>query len=136
MLTNRLPLKYRSAVRFLIIGTIGTAVQYGLYWVLLWVTDRWWPEAALATACFTLAYAVEMTMNYFLTTWYTFSSRPSLKNAGGFVSGRVANYFIQIVLLQGFIWLGQTEQVAGILSIVVAGVINYFIVKLSFKQPH
>lgn len=120
-------------VRFIIVGTSGTGIQYGLYYLLLMLVEHLWPEAELVTACFSLAYVLEVITNYFLTSLYTFEQRPSLKNAGGFASGRIFNYFVQIGLLQ-LCLLCMSDEWAGAVAIVIAGVINYFVMKFFFKK--
>ena len=127
-LTGLLPKKYRSAVRFVLVGVTGTGMQYGIYYMLLGVFQQHWPEVTLLTSlAFTIGFVVEMVSNYFLTSFYTFRVRPSLKNAGGFLIGRTLNYFIQIGLLNILIWLHMSEEWAGLTAIALAGVINYFV---------
>ena len=127
-LTGRLPLKYRSAVRFVLVGAFGTGLQYGIYYLLLDVFQRQWPEVAILTSlAFTIGFVMEMICNYFLTSFYTFKVRPTWKNAGGFLFGRAINYVIQLLLLNLLIWLHLSEEWSGIVAIALAGVINYFI---------
>ena len=127
-LTGRLPLKYRSAVRFVFVGAFGTGLQYGIYYLLLDVFQRQWPEVAILTSlAFTIGFVMEMSCNYFLTSFYTFKVRPTWKNAGGFLFGRAINYVIQLLLLNLLIWLHLSEEWSGIVAIALAGVINYFI---------
>ncbi len=134
-LTGRLPIKYRSAVRFALVGAFGTGLQYGIYYLLLDVFQRQWPEISLLTSvAFTVGFVVEMICNYFLTSFYTFRTRPSWKNAGGFLFGRGVNYIIQMVFLNVLIWLQISEQWAGILAIALAGIINYFILLPFYKE--
>ena len=134
-LTGRLPMKYRSAVRFVLVGAIGTGVQYGIYYILLGVFQYKWPEVVVLTSlAFTIGFVVEMVLNYFMTSFYTFRVRPSLKNAGGFIIGRTLNYFIQIGLLNILIWLHMSEEWAGLTAIALAGVINYFVLLPFYKD--
>ena len=134
-LTGRLPLKYRSAIRFVLVGAFGTGLQYGVYYLLLDVFQRQWPDVGILTSlAFTIGFVVEMICNYFLTSFYTFRVKPSLKNAGGFLFGRAINYVIQMLLLYVLIWLHISEQWAGIMAIALAGVINYFILLPFYKD--
>ena len=134
-LTGRLPLKYRSAVRFVFVGTFGTGVQYGIYYLLLDIFQRQWPEVGILTSvAFTAGFLIEMVCNYFLTNFYTFKTRPSWKNAGGFLLGRVLNYVIQLLLLNALVWLHMGEEWAGIVAIMLAGVINYFVLRPFYKD--
>jgi putative flippase GtrA len=134
-LTGRLPLKYRSAVRFALVGAFGTGLQYGIYYFLLELFQRQWPEISVLTSvAFTIGFIVEMICNYFLTSFYTFRTRPSWKNAGGFLFGRGVNYIIQMIFLNALIWFHISEQWAGILAIALAGIINYFILLPFYKE--
>lgn len=134
-LTGLLPSKYRSAVRFVLVGTLGTGVHYGIYYLLLDTFQQHWPDVnILTTLAFTAGYIIEMVMNYFLTSFYTFKKRPSWKNAGGFLLGRILNYGIQILFLNMLIWLHMGEEWAGIVAICLAGVINYFVLRPFYKD--
>ena len=134
-LTRHLPLKYRSAVRFVLVGAFGTGLQYGIYYLLLNFFQQQWPDVGILTSlAFTIGFVMEMICNYFLTSFYTFKVRPNWKNAGGFLFGRAINYVIQMLLLNALIWLHMSEEFAGILAIALAGVINYFILLPFYKD--
>ena len=134
-LTGRLPMKYRSAARFVLVGALGTGVQYGIYYLLLMVFQRQWPEVGILTSvAFTAGFIIEMVCNYFLTSFYTFRVRPTWKNAGGFLFGRAINYVIQLLFLNLLIWLHFSEELAGIAAIALAGVINYFVLLPFYKD--
>lgn len=133
LLTSKLPVQTRQMVRFVIVGTSGTGLQYALYYIFLKLAEYLLPGIELVTACFTVAYVLEVITNYFLTSIYTFETRPSLKNAGGFATGRVFNYLVQIGLLQ-LCLLWMSDEMAGIVAIVLAGIINYFVLKFFFKK--
>lgn len=134
-LTGRLPIKYRSAVRFTLVGAFGTGVQYGFYYLLLEFFQSHWPNVDILTSvAFTAGFLIEMICNYFLTSFYTFKMRPTWKNAGGFLLGRTVNYFIQLLFLNILIWLRLSEEISGILAIMLAGVINYFVLRPFYKD--
>lgn len=134
-LTGRLPLKYRSAVRFVCVGALGTILQYGIFYLLLDLFQSRWPEQSILTSvAFSVGFIIEMVCNYFLTSFYTFRVSPSLKNAGGFLFGRAINYVIQLFFLNILILLYVSEEWAGIIAITLAGVINYFILLPFYKN--
>lgn len=134
-LTGRLPIKYRSAVRFVLVGALGTGVQYGIYYALLMIFQQHWPEVNILTSiAFTVGFVIEMVLNYLLTSFYTFKKKPSWKNAGGFLLGRALNYGIQLLFLNVMIWLQMSEEWAGIVAIMLAGVINYFVLRPFYKD--
>lgn len=134
-LTGHLPKKYRSAVRFVLVGALGTGLQYGIYYLLLGLFQQHWPEMMILTSlAFTIGFVMEMIYNYLLTSFYTFRVRPTWKNAGGFLVGRAINFVIQLLLLNCLIWLHMSEEWAGIAAIALAGVINYFVLLPFYKD--
>lgn len=127
-LTRRLPEKYRSAVRFVCVGAFGTGLQYGIYYGFLSLFDHCCPDLSIRVSlAFTIGFVIEMISNYLLTSFYTFGTHPNLKNAGGFLLGRGVNYVLQLTFLHILIGWTLTEELSGIVAIVLAGVINYFI---------
>ena len=134
-LTGYLPKRYRSAVRFVLVGALGTGLQYGIYYLLLGLFQQHWPEMMILTSlAFTIGFVMEMIYNYLLTSFYTFRVRPTWKNAGGFLVGRAINFVIQLLLLNCLIWLHMSEEWAGIAAIALAGVINYFVLLPFYKD--
>ena len=127
-------MKYRSAVRFVLVGVLGTGLQYGIYYLLLGIFRSQFPGVGILTSvAFTVGFVMEMVCNYFMTSFYTFRVAPSLKNIGGFLMGRALNYMIQLLFLYVMIWLHMSEEWAGIVAIMLAGVINYFVLLPFFR---
>ena len=127
-------MKYRSAVRFVLVGVLGTGLQYGIYYLLLGIFRSQFPGVGILTSvAFTVGFVMEMVCNYFMTSYYTFRVAPSLKNIGGFLMGRALNYVIQLLFLYVMIWLHMSEEWAGIVAIMLAGVINYFVLLPFFR---
>ncbi len=143
LLTSRLNDTARSAVRFTIIGLAGTVLQYVLYDFLLWLfaqrdggINNW-----LTNLAFVLSFVLEMFSNYFLTTYYTFRSRPSWKNVSGFAGSRAVNFFVQMGFLNLFLLILHrwedtidTDRWAGLAAILAAGVVNYFLLRVIFRK--
>lgn len=141
LLTDFLPEKTRSAARFVVVGALGTLVQYGLYCAFLELFNVLWGETVgLTTVAFGLGFCLEMMLNYLMTCFYTFGSKPSWKNCLGFFGARVPNYLIQNGLLWALLWcdsnglFAMTEKIAGIWAIIVAGVVNYFMLTFVYKK--
>lgn len=63
-------------VRFGIVGTVSTLIHYGVYLLLL----RWLNPSISYTG----GYIVGFCFNYVLTTYFTFRTKSSIKNAAGF----------------------------------------------------
>lgn len=139
LLTSRLKEPTRSAVRFTIVGTIGTGVQYAFYYGFLMLFESMYGmenNAFWANMAFTLGFALEVIGNYIFTCYYTFQRKPSWKNAGGFIAGRLSNFMVQLGVLNFLIldFIGMDDRWAGIIAIVVAGIVNYFVLKFIYKK--
>ena len=121
-------------VRFVCVGAFGTRLQYGVYYLFLELFHRTLSDSQTMTSlAFSLGFVVEMVVNYFLTNYFTFHTRPNWKNVGGFVFGRALNYVVQLAFLNVFIWLALSEEISGILAIILAGIINYFVLVPFFR---
>ena len=126
--------KYCSAVRFVCVGVLGTLLQYGIYYLFLDIFRESNADSQTMTSvAFSIGFLVEMVVNYLLTNYYTFHTHPSWKNAGGFLVGRAINYGVQILFLNILIWLSMSEEIAGIVAIILAGIINYFMLVPFFR---
>lgn len=127
----------RQIVRFTVVGVSGTLIQYGLYYACLrlmeWLLGAPLSEV-LVTAAFTVGFCLEMITNYILSNYYIFGTRPNIANAGGFLAARGFNYLVQIAFLQLFLFVHMSQENAGIVAIVVAGVINYFVMHFVFNR--
>ncbi len=138
LLSSYLPTKTRSAFRFLVIGTTGMFVQTWIFMLALFLFGHPEKATALYYLAFAIGYVLEMIPNYLLSNWYTFGTRPDIKNAGGFILARVINMCIQLGLLPWMIiWLPQwRDDYISYLVIFIGGCINYFICLLFFKKTN
>ena len=79
--------KLGEIVRFIIVGTLATAIQYGTYLLMiLWVQ----PLGAN-----TIAYLVSFTFNYIASTRYTFRVKSTTKRGAGFILSHIISSFGQ-----------------------------------------
>ena len=134
--TSYLPGNVRSAIRFMVVGFSGSVVQTWFFMAFLWAFDHPEKGAGLYYLAFGLGLLLEMIPNYLFTSWYTFSTRPSWKNAGGFLLARTINVPVQMGLLPLMLWLlpNWHDDWISFLVIFIAGCINYLICLLFFKQ--
>ena len=95
------------------------AIHYGVYCLVLLVAN--------ANISFTAGYAVGFICNYFLTTFFTFRSKPSSRNAVGFGFSHLINYLLEIGLLNLLLWIGAGELLAPILVMIIVVPINFLI---------
>ena len=118
--------KLAEFVRFGITGILSTAITYGLYYLLiLWLNP---------SVSFSLGYFMAFVVNYIMTVNFTFKVKASKKNAIGFVISNIINYGFSIAILNGFLWLGMTKQMAPIPTMLLAAVCNFFIVRFVMKR--
>ena len=137
LLTSYLPEKIRSAVRFAVVGTTGMFLQTWFFelFLLAFKVPEEIKTGILYYTAFVLGYLVEMGINYLLLNWYTFGTRPSWKNAGGFLIARAVNLPIQLGLLPLCIALlpNLSNVYISYVVIFIGGCINYLICLLFFK---
>lgn len=135
--TSYLPEKIRSAVRFMVVGFTGTFVQTWFFMAAMLLLGEPEKGVALFYVAFGIGFVMEMIPNYFFSNWYTFGTKPSLKNAGGFLLARAINFVIQFALLPMMLDLlpNWREDYISMVVIFLAGCINYLICLLFFKKP-
>ena len=134
--TSYLPEKIRSAVRFLFVGTTGAIIQTLFFMAALLFLE--YPEkgSVLYYVAFGIGYILEMIPNYFFSNWYTFGTRPDLKNAGGFLLARAVNIAVQFGLLPLALaaFSDWRDDLISLIVIFIGGCINYLICLLFFKK--
>ena len=135
--TSYLPEKIRSAVRFMVVGFTGTFVQTWFFMAAMLLLGEPEKGVALFYVAFGIGFVMEMIPNYFFSNWYTFGTKPSLKNAGGVLLARAINFVIQFALLPIMLDLlpNWREDYISMVVIFLAGCINYLICLLFFKKP-
>lgn len=118
--------KYYELIRFAIVGIFATFVLYITYWIVLhWLNP---------TISYSIGYLVAFIVNYLLTTSFTFKVKKSFRNGMGFVVSNVINYFVSIGLLNLFFHLGLNYRMAPIVTVLLATLSNFVIVRLVMKK--
>lgn len=135
--SSYLPEKIRSAARFIVVGTTGMFLQTWFFMAALMALGHPEKGAVLYYIAFAIGYIIEMVPNYLFSNWYTFGTKPDLKNAGGFLLARVFNIAIQLGLLPLMLaWLPDwRDDYISFEVIFVGGCINYLICLFFFKKP-
>ncbi|EFZ37972.1 GtrA-like protein [Hoylesella oralis ATCC 33269] len=110
--------------RFGVVGTVCSAIHYGVYCLFLLFAD--------ANIAYTAGYAMGLVCNYALTTYFTFKQKPTKMNAAGFVGSHVVNYFMEIGLLNLFLWLDFSKWLAPVLVMAIAVPINFLMLHFVF----
>lgn len=113
-------------IRFGIVGVIATALHYGIYWLLQKVIN--------VNVAYTIGYFLSFVVNYLLSAKFTFHKKKSIKNGVGFGGAHLFNYFLQIGLLNFFLWLGISKTLAPIPVYCIAIPTNFLIVRFVFRK--
>ena len=118
--------KYAQFVRFCANGVLAVAIQYGVYLLLVqWIN----PFAAN-----TVGYAVSFCVNFIITSYWTFRSRPSWRKLAGFGGSHIVNYVCQQVFLALFLWAGIAKEYAAIMAMGSAVPVNFMILRVIYKK--
>ena len=113
--------KLGEIVRFIIVGGLATAIQYGVYLLMLF-----WLQPLLSN---TIGYFVSFTFNYIASTRYTFRVKSTTKRGLGFVFSHIVNYLLQTLTLHAFLLLGLDKKIAMIPMFVICVPINFVLVR-------
>ena len=118
--------KYAQFVRFCANGVLAVAIQYGVYLLLVqWIN----PFAAN-----TVGYAVSFCVNFIITSYWTFRSRPSWRKLAGFGGSHIVNYICQQAFLALFLWAGIAKEYAAIMAMGSAVPVNFMILRVIYKK--
>ena len=117
---------FGELVRFGLVGCFATAFHYLVYWLL--------NRHINVNVAYTIGYAASFVCNFFLTSYFTFKKKASLKRGLGFGGAHLFNYLFQMLLLNLFIWLGVKKDLAPIPVYAIAVPINFLMVRFVFKH--
>lgn len=123
---QRIPMRWKEVIRFCVVGGFATVVHYGIYLLL-----QVWMWAWLA---YTMGYALSFLMNYVLTNYFTFKTKPTVQNGVGFVISHAVNYGLHIGLLELFLWIGLSNVWAPIPVYCIVIPVNFLLVRFLFKN--
>lgn len=119
--------------RYGIVGGISTAIHYGTYLLLLWVLGKTGLNPTVnANLSYAGGYFVGFCFNYFLTTYFTFKTKASKKNATGFTVCHIINYFLEMGFLNLLLLWDMDRSIAGLIVIIVAVPINFVMLKIAY----
>ena len=112
--------------RFAVVGTISTVMNYVIYWIL-----QHWINVNMA---YTVGYVLSFFVNYYMTAHFTFKEKASARNGIGFGGAHLLNYCLHIVLLNFFLWLGLSKELAPLGVYAIAIPTNFIMVRFVFKH--
>ena len=114
--------------RFAVVGTISAAINYIIYWIL-----QHWINVNIA---YSIGYGLSFLVNYWLSAHFTFKEKTSTKNGLGFGGAHLFNYCLHIVLLNFFLWIGLSRELAPLAVLSIAVPCNFILVRFAFKHFH
>lgn len=134
--SSKWPTVIRKPLRFMLIGTIGMFVQEWFFRLLMWLMDDPVKNSLWYYVAFAGGFILEMIPNYCCTNFYTFGTRPTWTNAGGFTLARGINLVLQMVVLPFALHLmpNSNNTIITYVVIFVAGIANFLIQLLFFKK--
>ena len=114
-------------LRFCFVGLIATGIHYGLYYILMNICHLWMNVA------YTIGFLVSFGCNFLLSNYFTFHTKPDFGKLIGMTGAHLVNYLNHIILLNAFVWLGLSENIAPLLVYMIAIPINFIMVRFVFK---
>lgn len=118
--------KVREFIRFCLVGTVAAGIHYGIYY---------WLQAYLSlNIAYTAGYLISLACNFFMTSYFTFRSKPTVLKATGFGFSHLINYLLHMVLFNVFLWMGVPRLLAPLLVLAVAVPANFILLRWVFKH--
>lgn len=117
--------KVMQFVRFAVNGCISSAAHYGIYYLVLLWTD-------LANVAYITGYLLSFVGNYFLTCYFTFRTKPSVRRFLGFSGSHAVNFALHMVLFNLFLWIGVDRLIIPVLVIAIAMLVQFVILRFVF----
>jgi putative flippase GtrA len=118
--------RIRQFLRFGVVGVLSSALHYGIYYLLLFIT-----AAAIAYAA---GYVISFICNYCLTNYYTFQTQPSWKHFLGFAGSHAVNFGLHMVLFSLFLWIGMHKLLIPIVVMGIAMLVQFTILRWVFVK--
>lgn len=119
-------LKRSELIRFAIVGTIATAIHYICYYLLCHITTT--------NISYTSGYIVSLFCNFWLSAKFTFKKRATTRRGIGFGLSHLANYGLQILVLNLCLALGISDLLAPIPVYLICVPVNFLLVRFVFRK--
>lgn len=118
--------KYSEFIRFVVVGVFATILHYAIYWLL-----KNWLNYNVA---YTIGYGLSFICNYYLTAHFTFRTKATAKRGIGFGAAHLFNYLFQMCLLNVFLSMGVSQNVAPVPVYAIAVPVQFMLVRFVFKN--
>lgn len=114
-------------VRFALVGGLATVLQYAFYVIFVNVVH------VRAVPSSMISYALSFIVNFFLSSYFTFHSRPNAKKGIGFTLSHLFNMGLQtglVAIFKGIV--GPTLALLPAMAICIP--VNYLLVRFAFTS--
>lgn len=121
--------RFSEIVRFGLVGGLATVLQYGFYVIFVNVVH------VRAVPSSMISYALSFVVNFLLSSYFTFHSRPTAKKGIGFTLSHLINMGLQtglVAIFKGIV--GPTLALLPALAICIP--VNYLLVRFAFTSKH
>ena len=118
--------KLGEIVRFGIVGVAAVLIQYGVYLLLVQFLNH--------NISMTIGYIISFIFNFIASTHYTFRVKANARRGAGFALSHVINFFMQIAMLNLFIWIGINKHLAPVPMFCVCVPVNFLLVRFFLKR--
>lgn len=115
-----------EVLRFGMVGVAAVLIQYGVYLLMVCLLQPTWAN--------TVGYIVSFVFNYIASTRFTFRVKSSVSHGAGFAFSHLINYLLQTGLLNLFLYLGCSKQLALLPMFAVSVPINFLLVRFFLKR--
>ena len=114
-------------VRYVMVGGVSTVLQYVFYVALVELAGM----SALAGA--PVSYGISFCVNFILSNYFTFHTRPNKKNAASFAASHIINLGLQTLLVAMF--TGVVGKAYALLpAMLICIPINYLLVRFALTN--
>lgn len=116
----------KEFIRFGVVGVLATALHYGIYYVLQSLIN--------VNIAYTTGYVISFIVNFYLTSYFTFGTKPSWKKLAGMGGAHLINYLMHMVLLNVFLHIGMSNTCAPIPVFAIVIPVNFLLIRFVFKH--
>lgn len=126
LLGNKKHYNIGEIIRFAVVGTLATLLQYGVYLICLTLLNK--------HISLTIGYIVSFIFNYIASTYFTFRVKAGVKRGAGFVFSHIVNYLLQMFFLSIFTYVGVSKPLAPLPTFAICVPINFCLVRYFLKK--
>lgn len=119
--------RFSEIIRFGMVGALATVLQYGFYVIFVHAVG------VKAVPSSMISYALSFIFNFFLSSYFTFHTRPDAKKGIGFTLSHLFNMGLQTGLVAIFQQIvGKTLALLPAMAICIP--VNYLLVRFAFTS--